>query len=343
MSDNDEHKEKGVVGLVNLGNTCYANSVIQTLRSIPAFTLLLLSGKLKANEAASDHLKQFMNAFHKLIKQLWENHRGSALKPTGYIKSICELTTGTVYEQFSMNIPNDAHEYYVYILDRLQVASFKEPTLPENISVSETAWYNSFKKDYSKLVPLFYGQIKKTIHCNKCENETHTYEVFNSIKINLKDNGLPLIQSIQDYYKDEVIDGYQCDNCNSKTDANIIQKIIKTPPYLCITINRFAHGFETGHKDNRNFTLENDFLDLENIVANDTNEKYSLISMIDHHGSSRGGHYICHIKHVPGSDITIVDNGPKPGQWYLYDDESVYESSNAHLSGATYMMFFRRL
>jgi ubiquitin carboxyl-terminal hydrolase 2/21 len=342
---NTKMSENGVVGLMNLGNTCYANSVLQVLRSIPAFSSQILSKKLKINEAADEKLKQFYDTFYNLVKQLWKNNRGTVVRPVHFLKSTAELVNGTIYEDFGRNMPNDAHEYYTFLLDKLQNAThtrFEEAQ--STLSKADESWHQSFKKDYSKFVPLIYGQIKRTVVCRECKTENHSYEVFNSIKINLKDDNQPLLDSIIYNFKDEEIDEYRCNKCEAPRKAIIQQKIIKTPPYLSITINRFADGYGQGRKDVRTFNLENNDLDLSSIIEDDTNKQYSLMSTIDHHGTMRGGHYISCIKHVPSVvPSEMAADGPKPGQWYLYDDDTIHEIESPLISQSTYMLFLRRI
>jgi ubiquitin C-terminal hydrolase len=155
-----------------------------------------------------------------------------------------------------------------------------------------------------------------------------------------------LAESIKEYFKDEEIDEYRCDSCNGSHPATISHSIIKTPPYLSITINRFTEGFQSQRKDGRTFTLDDgENLDLSSVITDDIDKRYSLMSVIDHMGSARGGHYLCHIKHIPFTDdfIPADYNGPKHGSWYLYDDDSVYDSSSPNISQASYMLFFRRM
>lgn len=335
-------KEKGIVGLINLGNTCYANSILQVLRSIPGFTVLLMSERLELSKEAPDVLQDFWRSFCKVFKELWNNYRGSAVQPQFYMKSISNMVHGTPYEQFGTNMPNDSHEYYTYLLDRIQAATrIETPRINNTMHSQEKAWFQAFKNDWSPCVPLFYGQIKRSVICTKCNNISDTYEIFNTLKITLKDNYLSLSESIKDNFKEEDIDEYQCDKCGIKTAAKIKHMIVKTPLYLSITINRFSYGFD-GPKDRRIFTLDNDeslILD-DCYISENVHKTFSIISSIDHHGSSHGGHYTCNIKHRPIQEV--MDDGPKAGQWYVYDDEYVSELNTIRMSPSTYMIFLRR-
>ena len=326
----EQRTEKGVVGLLNLGNTCYANSIIQAIRSIPAFAFMLLSGRLVIDESAPDVLKGWWGSFTQLVRELWSNHKGDALKPLGYFKKTAELVRGTVYEDFGTNAPQDSHEYYVFLLDKIQKVTHCPP--PQATTPDEERWYKHFIKDWSPIVPLFYGEIKKSIKCHGCQNISATYEAFNTLKVDLKDNST-LEQLITWTLRDEEIDAYQCDKCNSSNPATISHTIVRSPPYLSITINRFSAGFDQP-KDLRLFTLEEE----TELIMSSTDNKYSLISVVSHHGSSHGGHYVVHIKHLPSAE---ANEGPKPDQWYLYDDERAHYLSGPHISPSTYMMFFR--
>jgi ubiquitin C-terminal hydrolase len=337
----EAQQEKGVVGLANLGNTCYVNSVIQALRSIPAFSLMLVSGRLNADETAPEPLQKWWASFSELIRELWNNYKGSALQPLGYFKRTAELVCGTVYEDFGINAPQDSHEYYVFLLDKLQRITHCSP--PHPTTPDEERWYKHFVKDWSAIVPLLYGELKKSIKCHNCQHTSSNYEIFNSLKVDLQDN-CSLEELITWTFRSEDIDEYQCDKCNSKHPATILHTIIRSPPYLSITINRFSGGFDQP-KDIRLFTLtDKTELDFGKVkVAELEHNRYSLMYIVSHHGSAHGGHYVAHIKHLPDSEEGEPKEGPKPGQWYLYDDETVHYLSEPHISPSTYMMFFRRV
>ena len=54
------------------------------------------------------------------------------------------------------------------------------------------------------------------------------------------------------------------------------------------------------------------------------------IGIVDHHGSSRGGHYTAQCRSVVTND------------WYRYDDESVHPLGKPEFGESTYMMFLER-
>ena len=80
---------KGISGLLNLGNSCYLNSILQCLLHLPEFIIYMNSSKLKEdleynktiNQLLSEKEKEkqelnykLINEFDKLIKQIWEGY-----------------------------------------------------------------------------------------------------------------------------------------------------------------------------------------------------------------------------------------------------------------------------
>jgi ubiquitin C-terminal hydrolase len=55
-----------------------------------------------------------------------------------------------------------------------------------------------------------------------------------------------------------------------------------------------------------------------------------LRGIVDHHGSSRGGHYTAQVKDP------ISDN------WLLYDDESVFPLAKPNFGESNYILFYER-
>jgi ubiquitin carboxyl-terminal hydrolase 20/33 len=61
---------------------------------------------------------------------------------------------------------------------------------------------------------------------------------------------------------------------------------------------------------------------------------YALQSVVDHHGSANGGHYVAQVK------------SPITGKWNVYDDENVTtikDGSQVYLGQPSYILFYRKV
>lgn len=55
----------------------------------------------------------------------------------------------------------------------------------ENLPQSEKSWLDYTKSKKSFILHLFYGQIKSTVKCTVCNKESHTYETFSNLSLEL--------------------------------------------------------------------------------------------------------------------------------------------------------------
>jgi ubiquitin C-terminal hydrolase len=342
---------KGIVGIQNMGNTCYCNSTLQLIRACPEWNAFCLTQnfieQLKNVPEENTH-KRILLAYQDILKSLWSAYKPAYIRPLGFISEVRKAVKGTVYEMFGMPIPNDSHEYLVYLLDSFHEAIKTEiPYIEKSLELAsseeermiiraENGWNKFISKNNSEIVNRFFGMIRKTIQCTKCENKTYQWEVFNSLKIPCE--GHTFRDWIQNEVKDSEIEGYHCENCTKLTPdsdrhlAKIYSHIWKLPHSLFITLRRFNWDRR------KNMTVcpyNGENIGLNEFFATESNDPsrfwvYELRGVSDHHGSHMGGHYTTQFKH------------PISGEWWWMDDETAHKQERPQFSSSNYIFFFRK-
>ena len=192
--DKNENKH-GLVGLNNLGNTCYMNTGLQCLSNCELLTKYFLE----------DYYKQYVNKdnpigsqgeivekYSQLIHHLWYGNN-ECVSPIQF-----KVAFGKNYNAFADFRQQDSQEFISYLLDVLHEdlnKVLKKPyvqakDLPPDISEEE-----QFKiqkdlylcRNQSFIVDLINGFYKSTVYCpdEKCKNISKSFEPFNMIALSL--------------------------------------------------------------------------------------------------------------------------------------------------------------
>ncbi len=345
---------KGTVGILNMGNTCFAASVIQAIRAIPELSAYILKNDMSTEcthtidtynaRASTEQCKEYklLEGYKDLLKTLFSGSIGDICRPAGFYEIMGTVVQDTIYEQFAQRIPNDAHEFTVFMLDQFHEA-MKRPltTNIETMIPAQKAWYNTFEKSFSPLVDLTFGLEQVQCICRSCSNISIRWEVFNMIKIGFDslDKGSNGVLDINTMLKHEMehvetIEDYQCDSCKTRSTVDIHRKIWKLPHTLIIVIRRFKM---TGEKERRPVmispSLQPSYLFHTDSPEPSRQYTYTPISYINHHGSHFGGHY------------TAAALNPINSEWYFYDDERVHKfnlESSRQFASDVYLVIYRK-
>ena len=339
---------KGIVGLRNLGNTCYANSAIQALRQITEMTYLCLHEGSDLKKKHNNHSGNLFEAYRDLIKTMWSAHQPAFISPDAFWRDMLTAADKTGYDQFRSRQPQDAHEFLMFLLDQMfegtkeEVNFIIQRPVPQNkkekrIQSALEAWKANFEKQYTPIVDIWFGLLEYKTECQTCKNCTFRYETFNSLKITVphrleEGKKPPTIQEmLREEWQPETIEGYDCETCKEKTSVKRTVSIWRLPRCLIVVLKRFLSD---GRKVNTNWTFQGDPLDLSEFFSDASPERsrefqFRMQSIVDHHGSARGGHY------------TAQGLSPLDSKWYIYDDESSSNIEKPYIGQSNYICIFR--
>jgi ubiquitin C-terminal hydrolase len=187
-------KGVGAVGLRNLGNTCYMNSITQSLSNTPLLKDFLLSETYSdsvntTNSAGSNGRVSF--EFGQVVKELWTT-RTKAVNS----KRLYNTFTHKVI-QFKGHQQHDCHEFLGSLLDILhedfissgeasQLHSSKVIERPDREQEAKTAdeqWKEIQGKQASVISSLFRGQTSTKISCSSCGYSKVLFDVFTNLSL----------------------------------------------------------------------------------------------------------------------------------------------------------------
>jgi ubiquitin C-terminal hydrolase len=265
------------------------------------------------------------------------------VRPVGFYNELKKIVKDTIYEEFTRRTPQDAHEFLVWLLDQMYIGTQTEVDIriQDNSKIPSMSlqaihgWKKAFEKQYSPLTDLIFGMFRIQYICGGCATVHNRWETFNVLKISLAKNGegqpLSLEECIKHEYKDEIIEGYDCDSCKGKHTTKKKTTIWRLPKVLIITLARFT---PMGTRDNTPLLYNGQSFALDPVFSEEscevTREKYyTLFATVDHHGHHMGGHY------------TAQCYSPVWKKWHIYDDESVNTIENPRFGIETYIMMFR--
>lgn len=169
----------GVVGLENFGNTCYINSVLQSLYHISLFR-----DNLVIETSQKSITKSLRDLFCKL-----KNTRKSLIAPYDFVNSL--------KNEFS-NFRNMSHQ------DAQEMFNFTLNYIIQDLSQSYKNVQKKQEKINSWAQKLFMGTTTTCTTCLTCENVTKRDEEFLDLSLEIYGD---LLNCLKEFEKIELLDG----------------------------------------------------------------------------------------------------------------------------------------
>jgi len=281
-------------GLINFGNTCYCNSVLQALFYCRPFRDKVLRYPLE-----KPRKETLLYCLHDLFSSITSQKKKTGVfAPKKFISRLRKEN-----ENYNNFLQQDAHEFLNFLLNT--VADLLRSEEADDGTTEKPTWVQE----------IFEGIITNETRCLTCETVSCKDEPFLDLSVDIEQN-TSLNHCLRSFSSTETLMGaqkYFCEACCSKQEAQKRMRIKKQPKILALHLKRFKYI----ENDNRYkkltyrvvFPLElRLFITSEN--ANNPECLYSLISVVVHCGNGPNkGHYICAVK---SHDF-----------WLIFDDDVV--------------------
>lgn len=328
-------ENKGLSGLINIGNKCFLNSIIQCLSNTLKLTDYILSDEYK-QDLNDNKYKPFFLAYCTLIKNIWKNNQ--ILKPHSFIEKLAEFHP----KYFSIQ-QQDSHECLLYLFELLHkslsyeidvdikgIVYTKDDLLMKN---SLEMWKKNFENNYSPIIKFFYGIISNNIKCKHCDFSEYIFEPFNVLSIDCVSSQIE--KCLETNFKhNEFIESWKCTKCKLK-GCYKSTFLWNLPNHLIIHLKRFKNKNEKNDLFVK-FPLEN--FNLTNFIDSNKNDQnnfiYDCYSICYHNGDLNGGHYYSSCKNLNNN-------------WYIFNDSHVtlcnnYSIENQIINHNSYIIFYQR-
>ena len=290
----------GYVGLQNLSNTCYLNSLFTQLFMNVGFRGFML----EANVADAEGSQRLLSETQKLFAYM-QNSWAVSVEPKDLASSIRTYDDDNI----DVTIQMDVDEFYNLLFDR---------------------WEGQILSDEAKkMFRSFYGgQLVQQVKSKECSHISEREEPFSAIQCDIKGKAT-LQDSLKAYVEGDIMEGdnkYSCTTCNRHVDAVKRTCLKEIPNNLIFHLKRFDFDLRQMQRSkiNDHFSFP-EILDLKPYTMHHLSDPdssagedpFELVGVLVHSGTAESGHYYSFIRERP-----ITSLSQTPG-WVQFNDADV--------------------
>ena len=341
-----------LIGLNNIGATCYMNASLQCLSNTKKLTeYFLKSYKYDPN-------KVMANEYYEVIKNLWnKNNNNKPYSPYSFKETLSKENP-----LFAGIQANDSKDLINFLIERfhqeLNIVK-QQNNINNNANMQDQTNENlmlklfleEFKENFnSPISSLIYGILETKSQCQGCNIIKFNFQVYSFLEFPLqqvnqyffnkgirslftmdgKNPDIDLYECFEYNAKIDIMTGdnqMYCNNCNKLCNAFYSSIIYSGPSYLIINLNRGKGAvYECKVIFPEQLNIFNFVTFKQGITV------YQLYAVICHLGpSSMSGHFVAYCRNR-------IDN-----KWYLYNDGIVTlcKKENQYNDGMPYILFYR--
>ncbi|KAJ7471011.1 hypothetical protein FB451DRAFT_1472862 [Mycena latifolia] len=325
---------QGRRGLLNLGQTCFMNVVLQCFIHNPLLRNYFLGDKHNHKQCKVEEDCTCCE-MDKLFTEIFSDET-TAYGPINFLVSTWKKSA-----ELSGYAQQDAHEFFISTLNHIHSNSRGSTNVSCNCIIHST----------------FAGQLQSDVVCGRCSNVTSTVDPMLDISLELKGKAgegasgeNTLTACLKRYTQPEKLGSkqYSCAKCKTAHEASKRLSIRKLPPVLSFQLKRFEH--KTSDKSSARkidaqirFPATLNMAPFTTLVMRAAEKEnsspafsypgpaamyeYDLFAVINHEGQINNGHY---------TNFARFED-----EWYRFDDDKVTHATlGGCLNSNAYMCFY---
>ncbi len=328
-------QSNGLVGLQNLGATCFMNSTLQLFSNIPELKDYLYNKDYMSDLEKIQSKGNITKSLGFVIENLWSSNSYYSFAPSQF-KSII----GYYNPKFLRNEPNDSRELIQYIIDslheELNINKGREYTEDEddNMNLEKQFKYekDSFEYENNSIISkLFYGIQGIETKCLKCNNKFYSFDHFSILSLPILETinrTIELTEMLKNFEEEIKMTGdnkFYCTECNKEREAITKTFLYDLPKYLII--HPAMNKIQVNDSFLKIFLTE--YFDFSRFVYKNKISYYELIGVIAHLNSIGLPH-----------NITFCKRG---SLWYKFDDSYISKVSFNNIFGLPLILLYKKI
>ncbi|CAD7953665.1 unnamed protein product [Amoebophrya sp. A120] len=250
-----------LVGFRNLGNTCFLNSILQCLLSVPPLANYFQHKFNPRTDVNSNSTRpnatngQLVHQFKLFMDECISAKAMSTVNPASLRQVMVKFAP-----QFANYNQQDAHEALRFLLDGLHEdlnrvvgkPLYKElKDIPgESLDDCANRWWQYQQQNFgnSVITDIFAGQFFSETHCHLCDHRSRAFDTFLDLSLPFPNRlsavarDATLTDCLREFTQEEVLEAkdYKCEKCKKSNKITKRVGIYRPPKVLVLHLKRFS-------------------------------------------------------------------------------------------------------